>query len=248
MVRMLSLDDMWESTPPGEQIFTPDQIRDLPDPARRYLAHAIGAGTRLASAVRLRMHGEVKLKRWFPFSAQQVIRCDGGMMWRAKVRMYGMPIRGFDRLVGGQAEMRWKLFGIIPLISAAGPDITRSATGRVAAECVWLPSRLCQADVSWTAADSTRALASFTVLDERVEIACTVGDTGGLKSITLKRWGNPASGAFGYADFGGVVEDEGTFGGYTIPTRLRIGWHFGRASFESAGEFFRVTIDDARYR
>jgi hypothetical protein len=29
---------------------------------------------------------------------------------------------------------------------------------------------------------------------------------------------------------------------------LRIGWHFGSAGFGSAGEFFRVTIDDARYR
>jgi hypothetical protein len=27
----------------------------------------------------------------------QVIRCDRGMLWRATVRMHGLPIRGFDR-------------------------------------------------------------------------------------------------------------------------------------------------------
>jgi hypothetical protein len=191
MTRAPSLDELWESTPPGERVFTPGQLVGLPDPARCYLEHAIGSGTRLASAVRLHMHGEIKLKRWFPFVAEQVIRCDGGMMWHATVRMYGMPIRGFDRLVDGQAEMRWKLFGIIPIVSVAGPNITRSATGRVAAESVWLPSRLCRDDVSWMAPDALHAHASFTVLGERVELAFAVDDTGGPKSIKLKRWGNP---------------------------------------------------------
>lgn len=248
MTRAIALDELWESTPPCERVFAPGQLGGLPDPAQRYLEHTIGSGTRLASAVRLRMHGEIKLKHWFPFSAEQVIRSDGAMVWRARVQMYGLPIRGCDQLVDGQGEMRWKLFGLIPLVSAAGPDITRSAAGRVAAESVWLPSRLCHDDVSWTAQDSSHARASFTVLDEQVEIALTVEDPGGLQSLTLERWGNPAGGAFGYADFGGVVEDEGTFGGYTIPTRLRIGWHFGGAGFDSRGEFFRVTIDDVRYR
>jgi hypothetical protein len=49
-------------------------------------------------------------------------------------------------------------------------------------------------------------------------------------------------------DFGGILEEEGTFCGYTIPTRLRIGWYFGSERFESEGEFFRATIDDAIYR
>ena len=43
-------------------------------------------------------------------------------------------------------------------------------------------------------------------------------------------------------------KDEATFGGYTIPTRLHAGWHFGAKRFEADGEFFRVTIDDVRYR
>jgi hypothetical protein len=37
------------------------------------------------------------------------------------------------------------------------------------------------------------------------------------------------------------VEKSATFGGYTIPVRMRVGWHFGTERFESEGEFFRVT-------
>jgi hypothetical protein len=46
--------------------------------------------------------------------------------------------------------------------------------------------------------------------------------------------------------FGGVVEAEGTLGAYTTP--LRVGWHLDGDAFESGGEFFRVTVDEARYR
>jgi hypothetical protein len=64
----------------------------------------------------------------------------------------------------------------------------------------------------------------------------------------MPRWGNPGSGEFRYASCGGFVDGEDTFNGYTIPTRMRIGWHFGTEAFESEGEFFRVVIDDAVYR
>jgi len=64
----------------------------------------------------------------------------------------------------------------------------------------------------------------------------------------MPRWGNPDGGEFHYSRCGGFVEEEGTFAGYTIPTRMRVGWHFGTDGFEQEGEFFRVTIDDAIYR
>jgi hypothetical protein len=64
----------------------------------------------------------------------------------------------------------------------------------------------------------------------------------------MSRWGNPDGSAFRNANFGGIVEQEGSFGGYTIPIRMRVGWHFGTDKFESGGEFFRVVIDEAVYR
>jgi len=69
-----------------------------------------------------------------------------------------------------------------------------------------------------------------------------------LRSIKMPRWGNPEGGEHHFVDFGGVVEEERTFGGYTIPSRLRIGWYFGSERFETEGEFFRCTVDEAEYR
>jgi hypothetical protein len=248
LVKQFALDGLWTSVSPSERVFRPDQLPGLPEAARRYLRHAIAPGAPLASAVRLRMHGEIKLRRWLPFAAEQVIHWGHGMIWNATARMNGMSIRGFDRLVNGEGAMRWKILGMIPVMTASGPDITRSAAGRVMAESVWLPSVLCSDVVSWTAQDAFHPHARLTVQGETAELALTIDDTGGLKALNLPRWGNPGGREFHYVDFGGVVEQEGRFGAYTIPTRLQVGYYIGTDRFEPDGEFFRVTIDDAAYR
>ncbi len=248
MSKELSLEELWESAPPSEGVFEPAQLAALPDAARRYLDRAIAPGTKLASAVRLRMHGEIKLRGWLPFTAEQVICWKRGFIWRAAVRTNGLPIWGSDRLVDGAGAMRWKLLGLFPVMAAAGADITRSAVGRMQGELMWLPSVLCQSQVSWAALDDFHARASLTLLGESTELTLRVSERGRLESISLMRWGNPSGAEYRDESFGGVVEEEGTFAGYTIPTRLRGGWYFGTERFESEGEFFRATIDSAIYR
>lgn len=121
-----SLADLWNRSPRNVSAFNYARVSTVPEGARLYLTHAIAAGTALASAVRLRMP-EIKLKNWCRFSADEVISWGHGMVWRAVMRMHGLPIRGSDSLVNGQGTMRWKLFGIVPIVNTCGPDITRSA-------------------------------------------------------------------------------------------------------------------------
>lgn len=244
-----SLDDLWNSAAAAQGFFNSELVADIPESARRYLRHAIALGTPLATAVRLKMHGEIKLKGWHPFTAEQVICWGRGMIWSASVRMYGIPIRGSDRFVDGWGAMVWKLLGIVPLVNVSGPDITRSAGGRTNIEAVsWLPSVLCGDQVSWTNTDASHPHVRLTGNGETAELDFTVDGDARLKSMSMLRWGNPGGGSFRYHKFGALVEAEGTFGGYTIPTRLCVGWYFGTDRFVPDGEFFRVTIDDAIYR
>jgi hypothetical protein len=243
-----SLDDLWNSAAAKAQVFDYAQVSNLPEGAQRYHTHAIAVGTPLASAVRLRMHGEIKLKGRYSFSADEVLCWGRGMIWRAAVRMHGLPIRGSDSLVDGHGAMRWKLFGIVPIVHASGPDITRSAAGRVNIESIWLPSVLCSDAVSWTAPETSHAHTQFTAHNETAGIDYAIDKKGRLQSVNMPRLGNPDGSTFGYANFGGFVEQKGSFTGYTIPTRMPLGWHFGSERFESEGEFFRVVIDDAAYR
>ncbi len=248
MSRPNTLDELWNAAPVAGSIFTPAQIADLPEGARRYLTHAIAPGTRLASAVRLRMHGEIKLRDWLPFTAEQVIRWDRGLIWSATARMYGFSIRGSDSLLDGEGAMRWKLFGLIPVMTASGPDITRSAIGRFQVESIWLPSALCRPDVTWTQSDDSVIHARFTTHGETTQLNLATRNTGQVCGADLRRWGQPDGKAFRYRTFGGIFDEERTFDGYTIPTRLRVGWDYEANPDAWTGEFFRATIDDARYR
>lgn len=99
-----SLEDLWRTVPAVESRFDPARSASLPTSAHRYLQHAIADGAPLALAVRLRMHGEIKLGRWLPFTAEQVIRTNRGMVWRASVRWNQLPILGADSLLGRQGR------------------------------------------------------------------------------------------------------------------------------------------------
>lgn len=204
----------------------------------------------MASAVRLKMHGELRLKDWALFEAEQVIDWDRGMIWRAAVKMGALTVRGFDRMVDGRGEMRWKMLGIIPVMSDSGPDMTKSTAGRIAAESVWLPSVLLREEVPWHSEDPSHAYATLDIAGEKMDVRFDVDGSGSLKKVSMMRWGKlDGEEEYRLHDFGGLVEEEATFGGYTIPTRLRVGWHIGdRERFESEGEFFRCTIEDAEFR
>ncbi|BDU70195.1 hypothetical protein GETHOR_22960 [Geothrix oryzae] len=248
MTRPLSLDDLWRSVPPGTETYDPSSRRTLPSGAQRFLNHAVAPGTRLPEAVRLVMTGTIRLKGWHPFEAEQVIVRSRGMIWAAKVRMKGLTIRGSDRLLEGRGAMHWALFGLIPFLRAEGPDITRSARGRLRAESIWLPSLLADPAVTWTQEGEDRLRAEVPVDGEPGDLHLHTDEAGRLREVRLLRWGNPGGGGFREEPFGGLVEAEETFQGLTIPTRLRVGWHPGTPRFDAEGEFFRAELRQVAFR
>jgi hypothetical protein len=245
----VSLEDLWESASIGNKVFQPEMLTNLPETARRYLEQAITPGTTLATAVRLWMHGEIKLgEKWHPFKGEEVICWDRGMIWRATTWMQGLPIWGADRIVDGASDMQWKILGLFPVMQASGPDIAHSAAGRVQGESVWLPSVLCDPKIAWTELGQSEVQANFIALGEPAKLTLKVSEQGLLEHVKVDRWGNPDGGAYHYVDFGVIVEESSGFDGYIIPTCIRAGWFFGSDRFESEGEFFHCTIDRAVYR
>lgn len=250
-MRDREFDELWtQSAVAAKQHFDPAQLTGRPEPAQRYLAHAIATGALLATAVRLRMHGEIKLKdHWYPFTADQVISWQRGFVWRARVQLKGLPVTGSDRWIDGKGEMKWKLLGLLPIVRASGPDISRSALGRIQIESVWLPTVLLGPDVHWSATDGTHLGVDLQLAEHAAHLALGIEPDGRLRTVGIERWGNPdEKKEFHEHSFGGIISDEKDFAGITIPTTLRIGWFFGSARFASEGEFFRGTVDNAEFR
>ena len=144
--------------------------------------------------------------------------------------------------------MNWKLFGLIPVMSRSGPDITRSTIGRIAAEAIWLPAMLAGPNVEWATLDDTHERARLTLYGETVDLEFAYGEGRRLESVKLERWGDPDNAGFRMLPFGALCSDERKFGSVKIPTTVRVGWYIGTERFERDGEFFRATVDHAHYQ
>jgi TusA-related sulfurtransferase len=223
-------------------VFTEAELDGLPGPVRRYLRAAIAPGTPLATAARLRMRGHIKVGRWLPFRAEQTLNPHRGFQWTA--RAAGV-IAGFDRYAGGQGQMRWKLLGLLPLMQADGPDVSRSAAGRAAAEAIWVPTALLpRFGVDWSAADDRHITARCRIDTVEVQTHYELDADGRVRSVVFDRWGDPdGTGTWGLHPFGGKVTAYATFDGLSVPSAGRFGWFFGTDRW-SQGEFFRYRITE----
>ena len=194
----------------------------------------------MATTARLDMRGQIKLGRWLPFRAHQVLDPHVGFIWSA--RAAGV-ISGYDRYLGGVGEMHWKLLGHFGVAHATGPDVSTSAAGRGGAEAIWIPTALLpRYGVIWTADDDHHITATHHLGTTPIVIRLTIDDAAAVRAISFQRWGDPdTSGTWSGHTFGGEITGHRTFAGLTIPSHGRLGWHTapdGRAS----GEFFRFEI------
>lgn len=224
--------------------FRPAMVADLPEAARRWLTYAIAPGTLMVDAVEIRMHGEIRLGRWRAFTATQALVPGAGYVWAARTRIGVIPVRGYDSLANGRGEMRWRALGIVPVSSAVGADVTRSAVGRLAAESVLLPP--CLVAAAWSPGlDRDSAVfrpPGSSSADDDVTIA--VAPDGRLRGVSMRRWGNPAGGAFGEHTFEVTFDATHRFDGIALADGIRAAWvdNHGRRQ-----EFFHAFVDRATF-
>ena len=219
--------------------FDPDELEGLPEPVRRYQGQAIAPGTALATSARLGMRGRIRVGRWLPFRARQVLAPHRGFVWTA--RAAGL-IAGVDRYLDGAGLLDWKLAGLVTVAHGEGPDVTRSAAARAGAEGIWLPTALLpRFGVRWSAPASDRVTAAFAVGETPLELELRLDGAGRIVSLQFDRWGDPGDGRFGWHRFGGEITGYAGFAGLTIPSAGRLGWFHGSDRWEQ-GEFFRYRI------
>jgi hypothetical protein len=234
----------WESLVPDhapDQTFVPAMVSTLPEAAQRLLLHAIAPGVPLWRSVELRMRGEIRLGRWRRFTARQVLTPGVGFVWAATAKFYGLPVSGYDRYNAGTGAMRWRLLGVVPVLTATGPDITRSAAGRLAAEAMFVPTTFDLA--SWADGPTPDvARRTWRVGDHQDAVDLQVASDGTLRAVTMQRWGQAGKAPAQRRPFGVSMLAEHRLTGLAIPVRFTGWW-----DTPGDGDFFRAEITAAAF-
>lgn len=238
-----------EDQPGGEGLFTEEMVAGLPDPAKRFFLHSIRPGMRIPSKLHWDYSGELRAGKgmpWLSLEAEQIIVKDKGFVWKARASKGPLVVTAADHYLDGDGRMRISLFGLIPFVNATGPDISRSALGRLVVEDIILPGALLPSgnvQIEGVGRDSFRA--TVNLHGETIPITITVDEEGRVREFVMQRWGNQTEdGSFRYIPYGGTIGGEHTFEGYTIPSQLTIGWWYGTDRYE---ETIRLEVDWARF-
>lgn len=230
--------------PPG---FDLAMLDGLPPPVQRWLRHAIAPRTPLRTTVAMKTHGEIFIGRWARYDADWLLAPPEEFIWAATARLLGVPVRGFDKLTHHQGQMRWRIAGLVPVMSAGGDDVSRSAAGRLAAECCFAPAAALSPHVRWQPLDESRAVATIDAAGWPHDVTITVHESGALRRLQVPRWNNHDGKEYREHLFTAVLsEHEDTVDGFTIPTGARAGW-WECPDGCADEEFFRLTITDRHY-
>lgn len=191
------------------------------------------------------MEGHIGLRpgaRKLPMRARQVLSA-GGFIWSAHVGTGLQAFSGEDLYLAGTGRMRWFLARYIPIVRADGPDVKRSAAGRVALELPFmLPSALLPAEgVEWEAIDDNSARVHLRVGEETASPVLTVSEDGELEQVSMARWdANAEPGKPGYVAWTARSLGSGfACEGHRLPRRIEV---TKRADTATPDTFFEATI------
>lgn len=233
--------------------FDPRVLQGLPEPAQRYLRHAIAPGAALRTVAVMEMEGEFSLgtkaqPNYMPMRAREVLAFPHGFVWRPAIGSGAMRFAGSDGYLAGEAWTRFWALGVVPVARVSGGrDMARSAAARMFGEAaLWTPAPLLPgAGARWEPVDEDTSRVTVSHRGEPLSLDITVAPDGSPLVFVGRRWSNAnPEQVFRWQAFGGTVKATRRFGDYTIPSEMEVGNHVGTGDYFP---FFKARLVDVRY-
>jgi hypothetical protein len=144
-----------------------EDIRDLPEPVRKYLRYTGSIGKEKIRNVRAVFHGWIRTKingNWLDFiSSQHNFFGDHSRYFLILSDMYGVPFDGLHVYENGKATMEIKIASLLKVVDAKGPKMNQGETVTVFNDmCLLAPATLIDKSIRWETIDSLTVRAKFT--------------------------------------------------------------------------------------
>jgi len=211
-----------------------EQAVALLDRIRRF---AIPEGPVECRGTWLRQEGEMRFapdRPWLSFTAEQWFEGDGiDFRWRASVRMAPLVhARVVDSFERGSGSLTARLFGVIPVANARGPETDTGEALRGLAELPWRPHGFReQPCLTWKASAANKLGAAFDDGKTKATVEFDVDAEGrGLKVFAANRPRLVGKTAVNI-DWSGTVGEYKLFDGMRVPTVAEVAWHLPEGPF-----------------
>ena len=199
------------SAPPSRQLVTDADLTHLPAPVQRYLRVAGVVGKPRVSNFKVRIHGRIRsgpAAPWMPLRAEQhSFLHEPARLFYLTGSMRRVPVHGYHRYVGADANMTVKAAAAVPVVNLSGPQMHQGETVTVFNDmCLMAPATLIDPAITWEAVDERHARASYSNGGHTIRALLSFNDAGELtdfvsddryqasedgKTLRQLRWSTP---------------------------------------------------------
>ena len=177
---------------------------------------------------------QVKPGRWLPFRATQELSAERvEFAWRARFRVAPLvSLRVVDWYRNGDGGLEGRVWGLVPVVRARGPETARAEAMRYLSELAWVPHAFtANTELEWRELDDQTVEVATRVASSRVAVRLhfdAAGDIVGVSADARPRLEGkrtierPFRGSFGeYRELGRL----------RVPTAAEVAWELPDGPF-----------------
>jgi len=179
----------------SNKTFSMDQIKNLPEPVKRYFTHPLEEGQHYVSYIKLKHTGEFRQgenQKWMSIEGQEYFTTETpGFIWIGKISLLPLVwITGVDKYLEGRGTFQIKIMSIFTIADdPTGKELDESELMRWLAEAPLFPTALLPSSyLHWEPVDSDSAKAIIDYGRTRVEALFHCDKKGEIVQMNADRY------------------------------------------------------------
>lgn len=201
----------------------------LPLPIQKFIKRSLGKESTPSPLIYLRQKLQMKLDtaqtEWYTAQAQQFFNTEtASFHWSVNMHMLpGVSVMGTDVLHTSNAQLKMKLFGLIPVANVKNNrKVNIAAQQRYLAEMIWFPHAFKQTSLNWVQPSKNEIKASFKS-DSLINGTFYFNNDGTFKAFKTMRYKDANKDAILYPWIIECIE-TGSVNHIQIPKKLQVSW------------------------
>ncbi len=228
-----TIERIMKNTKESTEVFTLEDIKDLPIPVQKYFTYCGYIGTPKMSSMMMsfkdvdfRMDSNSNKTVKIDYTQCNFVERPDRFAYIDN-SMMGIPFEGYDSFLNGKGSMKGVLTKVITLFNQKGESMDKACLVTHLSESLIVANVALQDYIKWESIDDTHAKATSEYYGMTVSGVFTFDENGALLSFrTSDRLATNPDGTSRKADWSAICKDYVETNGIKHPSILQAVWHF----------------------